>query len=361
MSKLRHTVLHDQHLALGARMVAFGGWHMPVSYSMGTIAEHLTVRSTAGLFDVSHMGRFSISGADAVPFLQYVLTNNVEAPDVEESQYTIIPNAVGGAIDDAYLYRFGENEFLLVVNAANRDQDWDHFQQHAGQFDAVTRADRTDGLAMFALQGPESKSVLEQVISTGQLPEPMRNKLSTVTIAGIEVGVSRTGYTGEPLGFELFVDREQASVLWTKLTDNGATPVGLGARDTLRLEAAFPLYGHEFGRDPEGNEIPIFASPIAKGPGLADRLERNNILCNFQATPDQEGFTASGGLRMGVAEMTRFGMRPDDFAALAALIAEVVNRDTDVAQQVKALRGKFLDVQYCFRDSEALEALHKLL
>ena len=264
MTELRHTVLHDQHLALGARMVAFGGWQMPVSYSMGIVAEHLTVRSAAGLFDVSHMGRFSIGGADAVPFLQHVLTNNVEAPDVGESQYTIIPNEMGGAIDDAYLYRFRENEFLLVVNAANRDQDWNHFLQHAGRFNAVSLADRTDALAMFALQGPDSKSVLEKIISLGQLPEPLRNKLSTVTIAGVEVGVSRTGYTGEPLGFELFVDREQASVLWMKLTDNGATPVGLGARDTLRLEAAFPLYGHEFGQDPEGNEIPIFASPIAK-------------------------------------------------------------------------------------------------
>ena len=256
--------MHDQHLALGARMVAFGGWQMPISYSMGIVAEHLTVRSTAGLFDVSHMGRFSIGGADAVPFLQHVLTNNVEAPDVGESQYTIIPNEVGGAIDDAYLYRFRENEFLLVVNAANRDLDWNHFQQHLGRFNAVSLADRTDALAMFALQGPDSKSVLEKVISLGQLPEPLRNKLSTVTIAGVEVGVSRTGYTGEPLGFELFVDRAHASVLWMNLTDNGATPVGLGARDTLRLEAAFPLHGHEFGQDPEGNEIPIFASPIAK-------------------------------------------------------------------------------------------------
>ena len=264
MTRLKRTVLHDEHRALGARMVAFGGWQMPLSYSMGIVAEHLTVRSKAGLFDVSHMGRFTIGGAGAVPFLQHVLTNNVEAPDVEESQYTIIPNELGGAIDDAYLYRFHENEFLLVVNAANRDKDWSHFQQHLPRFAAVTLHDHTDALAMFALQGPEAKSVLEQVITSGQLPEPLRNKLSTVSICGIEVGVSRTGYTGEPLGFELFVDREQASALWTILTEHGATPVGLGARDTLRLEAAFPLHGHEFGQDPEGKEIPIFASPIAK-------------------------------------------------------------------------------------------------
>jgi aminomethyltransferase len=264
MTRLRRTVLHDEHLALGAKMVAFGGWEMPVSYATGIVAEHLAVRSRAGLFDVSHMGRFTIGGAGAVPFLQYVLTNNVEAPDVEESQYTIIPNKMGGAIDDAYLYRFRENEYLLVVNAANRDRDWNHFQQHLLRFTAVTIRDRTNALAMFALQGPESKSVLEQVITSGQLPEPLRNKLSTVTISGIEVGVSRTGYTGEPLGFELFVEREQARALWTILTEQGATPVGLGARDTLRLEAAFPLHGHEFGQDPKGNEIPIFAAPIAK-------------------------------------------------------------------------------------------------
>ena len=264
MTKLKRTVLYDQHLTLGARMVAFGGWEMPLSYSAGIVAEHLAVRGKAGLFDVSHMGRFSIGGADAVTFLQHVLSNNVQAPDVEESQYTIIPNEAGGAIDDAYLYRFRKNEFLLVVNAANRDQDWNHFQQHINKFAAVTIHDRTDALAMFALQGPESKSVLEQVITSGQLPEPLRNKLSTVKINDIEVGVSRTGYTGEPLGFELFVAREKASALWTILTTHGATPVGLGARDTLRLEAGFPLHGHEFGQDPDGQEIPIFAAVIAK-------------------------------------------------------------------------------------------------
>ena len=158
MTTLKRTVLHDQHLALGAKMVAFGGWEMPVSYATGIVAEHLTVRSQAGLFDVSHMGRFTIGGVDAVPFLQHVLTNNVAAPDVEESQYTIIPNEAGGAIDDAYLYRFRENEFLLVVNAANRDQDWSHFQQYLRRFKTVTIHDRTDALAMFALQGPESKA-----------------------------------------------------------------------------------------------------------------------------------------------------------------------------------------------------------
>ncbi len=264
MRELKRTMLCDRHVALGAKMVAFGGWEMPVSYPSGIVGEHLAVRKTAGLFDVSHMGRFAVKGASAVRFLQHVLTNNVEALDIEEGQYTMIPNEAGGAIDDAYLYRFVADTYLLVVNAANRHKDWEHLQTHLMRFEAATLVDCTETLAMFALQGPESKQILENVIASGRLPEPLRNKLSTVMISGFDVGVSRTGYTGEPLCFELFVERENAIAIWEALTESGAMPVGLGARDTLRLEAALPLHGHELGRDPEGKEVPIFAVPIAK-------------------------------------------------------------------------------------------------
>ena len=259
MSELLKTVFHDRHRELGAKMVEFAGWEMPVRYPAGIIREHLATRREAGLFDVSHMGRFTLRGEGALPFLQHVLTNNAEAVEVGRSQYTIIPTPTGGAIDDAYLYRFVEDEYLLVVNAANREKDWDHFQAILPDFPGAELSDRTEELAMIALQGPRSREIISSLIESGGLPEPVRNALSRAAIAGAEVLISRTGYTGEPLCFELFVSREDAVRIWDLLVERGASPVGLAARDTLRLEAGLPLYGHELGLDPEGNEIPVFA------------------------------------------------------------------------------------------------------
>jgi aminomethyltransferase len=266
MSQTQRTPFHERHEALGARIVEFGGWDMPIQYPSGTVKEHLATRKGAGLFDVSHMGRFIVRGPKSLAFLQHVLTNNAEALDRRPigAQYTIIPNETGGAVDDAYLCRFGEGEYLLVVNASNRRKDWDHLQARVGEFDGVELIDRTEEMVMLALQGPASQDLLEQVIESGRLPEPTRNAAGIVTIGGARVEVSRTGYTGEPLCFELFADREDGLALWDLLAEKGAAPVGLGARDTLRLEAGLPLYGHEFGRDPEGKEIPILAFPLTR-------------------------------------------------------------------------------------------------
>jgi aminomethyltransferase len=153
---------------------------------------------------------------------------------------------------------------LLVVNGANREKDWDHFQRLLKDFDDVELTDRTKEIAMLALQGPKSREMMEEIVESGLLPEPMRNAVSIVTIAGAEVRVARTGYTGEPVCFELFANREDGPMLWDLILSKGARPIGLGARDTLRLEAALPLYGHELGLDPDGKEIPIFACPLAK-------------------------------------------------------------------------------------------------
>jgi aminomethyltransferase len=261
---LHQTPFFEKHSASGATLVEFGGWEMPVQYKNGILQEHLGTRKHAGLFDVSHMGRFIVSGKDALPFLQHSLSNNAEAIEVLESQYTLIPNAAGGAIDDAFLYRFVENEYLLVVNAGNREKDWAHFQLIARGFSHLTLIDKTHEMAMLSLQGPSSRKILEAIIEAGGLPEPMRNRLSRVVIAGTAVEVARTGYTGEPIGFELFFSGLSAAPLWDLLIDKGAIPAGLGARDTLRLEATLPLYGHELGEDPEKREIPIFSIPLAR-------------------------------------------------------------------------------------------------
>ena len=262
--ELLRTALFERHLAAGGRMVDFAGWEMPLQYRGGIVAEHLATRRRAGLFDVSHMGRFTVRGGGALAFLQHVLTNNAAALEVCQAQYTIVPTAHGGALDDAYLYRFSGDEYLLVVNAANRAKDWEHLASEAERFDDLELHDATREIAMIALQGPASRDILGDLVQEGRLPEPLRNELAVLRAAGAEVRVGRTGYTGEPLCFELFLEAAAAARLWDALVAGGAEPAGLGARDTLRLEAGLPLYGFELGTDDEGTEIPIFAIALAK-------------------------------------------------------------------------------------------------
>jgi aminomethyltransferase len=244
-------------------MEPFTGWDMPVQYNDGIIKEHLSVRSGAGIFDVSHMGRFVIRGGKALNFLQHVLSNNARALDPGQSQYSLIVDENGCAVDDVYLFRFVESEFVLVVNAVNAGRDLDHLRGFLSEFPEVTIEDATDQTVMLSIQGPRSRAILEPLIETGRMPDPFKNALSHAQLAGCSVRISRTGYTGEPLGFEIFVDAGSAVYLWDLLVERGAQPIGLGARDTLRLEAGFPLYGHELGKDPEGADIPVFASPLA--------------------------------------------------------------------------------------------------
>lgn len=263
MNALKRTVLYDSHVKLGASLVDFGGWEMPVNYPSGMVEEHLYTRKKVGIFDISHMGRFIISGREAAEFLQYVLTNNVFSIDILQAQYTMIPNENGGALDDAYLYRFYEDEYLLVVNASNIEKDWDHLSKEIKQFDA-RMVDKSKELAMISVQGPESKNILKKLTGSDQLTEPLKNALGILKFDGKEMLIARTGYTGEPLGFELFVKAPEAAAVWDRLLELGAKAIGLGARDTLRLEAGLPLYGHELGLDIDGNEIPIFSCPLAR-------------------------------------------------------------------------------------------------
>jgi len=290
MNQLQRTLFYERHVAAGAKMVEFGGWEMPVMYPTGIVKEHLSTRKRAGLFDVSHMGRFIVKGRDALKFLQHTLTNNAEALDIRTTgaQYTLIPNETGGAVDDAYLYRFEEGEYLIVVNAANRDKDWDHLQALLSVTNEIELLDQTEEISMLSLQGPQSRQILQSLISTGELPEPKRNSVGTVSISGADVMVARTGYTGEPLCFELFVGQDNALMLWDRLIEEGASPVGLGARDTLRLEAGLPLYGHELGMDNDGNEIPILACQVAKSavsfsPLKGEFLGHAPLLMQFEA------------------------------------------------------------------------------
>ncbi len=263
---MKQTPFFDRHTALGARIVDFAGWQMPIQYPQGIVAEHLTTRKHAGLFDVSHMGRFLLYGSGRKAFLRHVFTNDCEKLEVGWAHYTILANEAGGAIDDAFLYRPTEDKYLLVVNASNKDKDWTHLQEQSATFSDVALEDVSETVAMVALQGPASESVLQSLVTGGIMPEPKRNAVGKITVGDVEVCTARTGYTGEAVCFELFIPLDGALAVWDKLVTAGAVPIGLGARDTLRLEAGLPLYGHELGVGKDGNEIPVYAivqSPFA--------------------------------------------------------------------------------------------------
>jgi len=236
---LKRTPLHACHVEAGARLVEFAGWEMPVQYA-GVIEEHRAVRTTAGLFDVSHMGEVRVRGAGAESFLQRLTPNDVSKLTPGRAHYSGLLTDQGTYIDDLLIYRLAADDFLVVVNASNAPRDFEWIASRAnGEAEVVNESDRW---ALIALQGPKAKEILE----------PLSPGASELRYYGFRQGqvdgrpalISRTGYTGED-GFELYVDPEDAPALWRRLVEAGASPAGLGARDTLRLEAAMALYGHE--------------------------------------------------------------------------------------------------------------------
>jgi aminomethyltransferase len=243
-TSLKKTPLHPVHRELGAKLVPFGGWEMPVEYG-GLIGEHMAVRTAAGLFDVSHMGQFEASGPGALPFLQRVTANDVAKLAEGQAQYSALPMPNGAPVDDVILYRRGGARYLIVVNAANIDKDWAWLQsQGPGDCELVNRSDE---YALLALQGPGAQEIL-QGLTALELPTIRYYHFAEGEIAGQAALVSRTGYTGED-GFELFLTPAGAEPVWRRLIDagkeKGLVPVGLGARDTLRLEARMCLYGSD--------------------------------------------------------------------------------------------------------------------
>jgi glycine cleavage system T protein (aminomethyltransferase) len=244
MDALRKTPLHAVHRELGAKMVPFGGWEMPVEYK-GLISEHMAVRTAAGLFDVSHMGEFEVKGEGAQAFLQRVTSNNVARLVDGQSQYSALPMPNGAPVDDVIVSRRAKGDFQLVVNAGNIQKDWQWLQQQAPQ--GCELIDNSDKTALLALQGPRAQEIL-QSLTPHDLANVAYYHFAETLVDGYPATVSRTGYTGED-GFELFVVNERAEPLWRKLLeagrDKGLAPAGLGARDTLRLEAKMCLYGND--------------------------------------------------------------------------------------------------------------------
>jgi aminomethyltransferase len=236
---LKRTPLHDRHVAAGARLVPFAGWEMPVQYA-GVKEEHLATRATAGVFDVSHMGEIATSGPDAEAFLQRILSNDVSKLQTGGAQYSVLCREDGGVLDDLFTYRLGADTFLTVTNAANHDKDFAWFAKQAEGFDVVVE-DVADRYAMLAVQGPQAREIVG-ALSDGPLPDRFtcRNKM----LRGKKVLVCGTGYTGED-GVELLLDPADAPMIWDEVVRRGAVPAGLAARDTLRLEVCYHLYGND--------------------------------------------------------------------------------------------------------------------
>ena len=251
---LKRTPLHARHAEAGARLVPFAGWEMPVQYE-GVRPEHMAVRGSCGVFDVSHMGEIETSGPQALDYLQRVLSNDVSKLAVGGAQYSVLCREDGGVLDDLFTYRLGPDRFLTVTNASNHDKDLAWFKQHAGGFD-VEVSDAHERYAMLAVQGPRAREIV-QAISDAPLPE--RFTTATRTLLGRSVLVCGTGYTGED-GVELLCDPGDAVALWDEVVRRGATPAGLGARDTLRMEVCYHLYG---------NDLMESRGPIEAGLGWA--------------------------------------------------------------------------------------------
>jgi aminomethyltransferase len=231
---LQRTPLHDRHVALGARMVPFAGWEMPVQYE-GVIPEHRAVRSDCGVFDVSHMGEIEVEGPRAAELLQATLSNDLDKIGAGRAQYTLLTNETGGIVDDLIVYRLDDFRFLLIVNAANRETDFGWLRER--EIPGSDVRDVSDEYGLLAVQGPRAIERLE-------LPNANPFTFAEGQIDGIVCMINRTGYTGEA-GCELLVMAEDASDLWDRVVARGAVPCGLGARDTLRLEACFPLHGQD--------------------------------------------------------------------------------------------------------------------
>jgi aminomethyltransferase len=264
MQTLLRTPLYDRHVALGARLVPFAGWEMPVQYE-GVIAEHRAVRTDAGAFDVSHMGELEVVGERARELLQSVLSNDLDRIGPGGAQYTLLTNEQGGIVDDLIVYELEPTRFLLIVNAANREIDREWLQERELPESEVR--DVSDEYALIAVQGPRS---LERL----GLPEAPAFTFANAEVAGVECMVNRTGYTGER-GVELLVPGDAGPELWDRVLERGVVPCGLGARDTLRLEVCYPLHGNDIGPETDAISAGLgWVCALDKAFAGADELRR---------------------------------------------------------------------------------------
>ena len=339
---LKRTPLYEAHVAAGAKLVPFAGWEMPVQYE-GVGAEHLAVRSACGVFDVSHMGEIETSGPEAQALLQRLLSNDLSKLEVGGAQYSVLCREDGGILDDLFTYRLAGDRYLTVTNAANHERDLAWFEEHAAGFDAEV-ADAIGDYAMLAVQGPRARSIVAELADAGL---PPRMHTATLGIAGVQMLVCGTGYTGED-GVELLLPPARAADAWGALTTGGARPTGLAARDTLRLEVCFHLYG---------NDMDEQRNPIEAGLGWCCREETGFIgseavaaarergpqerLAPFALTgpgiPRQGHAVVAGGEEVGVVTSGTLSPSLEVGIGMAYVPAELAEPGTEVEIDV---RGK---------------------
>ena len=280
---MNKTALYDKHVSLGAKIVPFAGFDMPVQYS-GVTEEHFAVREKVGIFDVSHMGQFFVEGPSAKDLLQFVGTNNVDSLENGKAQYTCLPNGNGGIVDDLIVYKMADEKYFVVVNASNIEKDWNHISKHNEKFGAkLTNA--SDEMSLIAIQGPKATETLQKLTETN-LSEIPYYHFTEGKIAGFEdVIISNTGYTGSG-GFEIYFKNENAVKIWEAITEAGEEfgliPCGLASRDTLRLEKGFCLYG---------NDIDDSTSPLEAGLGWITKFEKDFVDKEVLAKQKEEGIT----------------------------------------------------------------------
>ena len=343
MTDLRRTPLYEQHKALGAKLVPFAGWEMPVTYE-GIREEHSAVRTHAGMFDVSHMGEVEVEGPDALEFLQRVLSNDVAKLELGGAQYSCLCAEDGGVLDDLFTYRLGGDRYLIVTNASNHEADLAWLGRWSRDFDVIVR-DVADRYAMLAVQGPHARAVLGRTLG---IELPPRMAVSHVRVGRRPALVCGTGYTGED-GVELLLDPEAAPPVWAELLDAGIVPCGLGARDTLRLEVCFPLHGNEL--TPERNPIEAglgwcCAEPTgfvgseavarARAEGTPERLAP--FLIEGAGIPREGNPVLAGEERVGTVTSGTFSPSLEVGAGMAYVRADLAEPGTELEIDVRGKR-----------------------
>lgn len=287
------TPLYDTHVKYNGKIVPFAGYLLPVQYESGVISEHMAVRTKAGLFDVSHMGEIICKGKDALKNLQNLLTNDFTNMVDGQARYSPMCNEEGGTVDDLIVYKYKEDIYYIVVNAANKDKDYKWMLDH--KFGDVTFEDMSDSISQIALQGPKSLEILSKLASDENIPEKYYHCIFNAEVDGMKCIVSQTGYTGED-GYEIYLSNEDAPKMWESLMcagkEFGLIPCGLGARDTLRLEAAMPLYGHEMDDT---------VDPLETGLGFAVKMTKDDFI-GKKAIEEKGDFTRK---RVGLKVLKR--------------------------------------------------------
>jgi aminomethyltransferase len=330
----KKTVLYDTHVRYGGRIVPFAGWLLPVQYESGVIAEHMAVRTGCGLFDVSHMGEILCEGSAALENLNWLLSNDFTNMSDGRVRYSPMCNETGGVVDDLLVYKMAEDRYFIVVNAANKDKDFAWMKEH--QKPGAVFTDISGGIAQLALQGPLASEILLKLAEGKYLPEKYYTFVEHGVVAGIDAIVSRTGYTGED-GFELYVHTDKACELWEELMNagkkEGLIPCGLGARDTLRLEAAMPLYGHEMDDT---------VTPLETGLGFAVKMQKNDFVGKLSLAGKGE----PGIVRVGLVAEGRGIMREHEAVYLGDTMVGHTTSGTFAPYLKKAIAMALVEKPY---------------